>query len=68
MLTQYNKPATTTTKTESTLYSLTINAVAPSRIARPISCILSLPGFCLLIQLLFISPNKIAKTPDTGIK
>ena len=66
-LIQYRSIATTRTKTAKTLYSLLRNAVAPSRIASPISCIFSLPGFCLLIQLLFHNANNTAAMPDNGI-
>ena len=68
ILTQYNNAATVKTNTVNTLYSLTRKAVAPSRIAKPISCIFSFPGFCFEIQLLLINPNTTAKTPDNGIK
>ena len=45
MFTQYKSAATVKTNIVKTLYSLTRKAVAPSRIAKPISCIFSFPGF-----------------------
>ncbi len=45
-----NSAATARTKINSTLYSRARKAMAPSRTARPISCIFSVPGSCLLTQ------------------
>ena len=68
IFTQYKRAATVKTNIVKTLYSLTRNAVAPSRIAKPISCIFSFPGFCPDIHLLLINPNTTANKPDRGIK
>ena len=55
--------ATSTTTTASTLYSRFRNAIAPSRTLPPISCIRSVPGSCLWIQLVFQAANASASTP-----
>ena len=68
MFTQYKSAATVKTNIVKTLYSLTRKAVAPSRIAKPISCIFSFPGFWSDIHLLLINPNTTANKPDSGIK